>query len=195
METSNDFCSRLQRTDKFGLRDATRGLTGHASLSTSVPFLFLSYQHPYEWLFLLLKFIDLSELISRPSCSFHNKPERRRRRRRRELNRKRCNFGAVCRTGRGWITAGLSRIECLFDDLINYLGMGNAEAFYRHHAENKVLLCSWMPWMESFFHCSIPPQHPSNIYDLRNVQLVLFHLFNYHRKQIHVLSGQIFGSE
>lgn len=127
METSNDFCSRLHRTDKFGQRDAMRGLTGYAS--TSVPFLFLSYQHPYEWLFLLLKFIDLSELISRPSCSFHNRPERRRRRRRRELNRKRCNFGAVCRTGRGWITAGLSRIECLFDDLINYLGSRHGQSW------------------------------------------------------------------
>lgn len=70
---------------------------------------------------------------------------------------------------------GLSRIECLFDDLINFYRWGDGDRFY---FENKVLslftaLNRWRPRLAPLT-CLLTIQHPTNIDIPHNVQLVVF---------------------
>lgn len=73
---------------------------------------------------------------------------------------------------------GISRIECLFDDLINYTENGQRRLIISVF-ENKVFFCLWS-FMNEKLLCFIrlPNKHPTNIYIPHNVQLVVFISFS-----------------
>ena len=69
----------------------------------------------------------------------------------------------------------ISRIECLFDDLINYTENGQRRliiSFFENKVFSLFMECSWM---KSFIH----RLNLTNIYIPHNVQLVVFLSFNY----------------